>query len=756
MPAVSSDFLKQLNRFSAEIQAVISQYDGSLLRQRQAFLILRGPLEEWELTFEDTTWRCAGRLTTAAKRADAFDLDLQFTLITGQAAGMNVGMNLVFNDWREDHYVLMPAAVYNGNRFEARPMNYPPILKNAEDIGPHVPTIISDVPRLNNHPGISRIQQLTRDLATPAVGFYAPHTALGFWLLTEQSTRMEDSGLDVEESPDRRQAVITVSVPGVRIGERYTIGNTHLPSTDQGAAFSPGECVNIRVRLFFFDCPRVQTLFDRFVDIRKDLAGAVRWHQHIPFSSAWKILEDKYNRSNWDESYGYYSVGLRDESIYSHWQIGWVGGLMSTYPLLAEGTPLSRQRALRTFDFVIPKGQDQSGFYHGIGKNGAWFGDNFDDVHKKWLLIRKNSDALYFMLKQLLLLRRQDPHWTPPPAWADSIRRCAGAFVRLWDNQGQFGQFVDTQTGEILVGGSTSASTAPAGLALAWQYFQTQDYLRVAKASARYYYDQFVQKGFTSGGPGEILQGPDSESAFGLLESFVVLYEVTGEAEWLQKAREQAHQCFTWCVSYDFQFPTDSTFGMLDMRTLGSVYANVQNKHSAPGICTLSGDSLFKLFRATGDRRYLELIREVAHNLPQYLSRADRPISAMPPGWMNERVEMSDWLEPVGEIFYGSCWPEVTTMLVYAEIPGLYIQTDTALVCAIDHIDAELVENTPDHLTIRLTNPTAFAAQVKMLVETAVQAAIPLGQNALWGCPQVHLEPGQTISLGLGKHALGT
>jgi len=66
----------------------------------------------------------------------------------------------------------------------------------------------------------------------------------------------------------------------------------------------------------------------------------------------------------------------------------------------------------------------------------------------------------------------------------------------------------------------------------------------------------------------------------------------------------------------------------------------------------------------------------MAHNLPQYLSRNDRPISGMPAGWMSERVEMSDWLEPIGEIFYGSCWCEVSNMLVYMEIPGLYVQID--------------------------------------------------------------------------------
>ena len=147
---------------------------------------------------------------------------------------------------------------------------------------------------------------------------------------------------------------------------------------------------------------------------------------------------------------------------------------------------------------------------------------------------------------------------------------------------------------------------APAGLALAGQYFAAPDYLRTARAAAAAYYDRFVRRGYTTGGPGEICQCPDSESAFGLLESYVVLYEVTGERNWLDCARDMAQQAATWCMSYDFAFPAGSLFGRLGMRAAGSVWANVQNKHSAPGICTLSGDALFKLFRATGHSSYLE------------------------------------------------------------------------------------------------------------------------------------------------------
>jgi hypothetical protein len=247
-----------------------------------------------------------------------------------------------------------------------------------------------------------------------------------------------------------------------------------------------------------------------------------------------------------------------------------------------------------------------------------------------------------------------------------------------------------------------------------------------------HYFDAYVRKGFTTGGPGEICQCPDSESAFGLLESMVALYEATGSRDWIDKASDMANQCFSWCVSYDYQFPSLSTFGGLDMKTTGSVYANVQNKHAAPGICTLSGVSLLKLFRATGDKKYLELLQEITHNMTQYLSREDRPIPAvdgriMPPGWMNERVEMSDWLEPVGEVFFGSCWCEVSTMLSFTEVPGVYVQPDTGLVCAIDHVNAEIMENSGTEILLRLANPTRHDAEIKLLCESSDQMVYPLG-----------------------------
>lgn len=709
-----------------------------------------------QLPIGDSLWEVD--LCIERKEEGVCDLQAVFRLVRGQIAEGNVGFSLHFPDWSDMNYVLLPGAAYNGNRFEVRKMPYAPMLSDPSDLGTDIPTLITDVPRLNIKEGISKIQLLTRDLSTPAAGYYDPSRSRGFWLITEQGTERGDSGIEVEESEDRLQAVITVSAPGVRHGTRYTICNTETPSEDRGANFVEGDSVALRARLYFFECPDVQRLFDRFLDIRQDLSGEATPCPMLPFSSAWAIQERKYNEQNWVEEFGYYSVGMR-ENLYQDWQIGWVGGLMATYPLLFQGTELSRSRALRNIEFVFSCGQDKSGFFHGCGHKGEWYGDNFRDPSLRWHLIRKSADALYYLLKHYLLLKKREPDFRLPERWMAGTRACADAFVKLWDRYGQFGQFVDSETGDIIVGGSASAAIAPAGLALAGAFFGVPEYISVAEESSDFFYRRFVKKGYTTGGPGEILQNPDSESAFGLLESFIVLYEVTGDRHWIGRAAEQAAQCATWCVSYDYAFPPESTFGKLGMRTTGTVYANVQNKHSAPGICTLSGDSLFKLFRATGNRIYLELIRQIAHSLPQYLSREDRPIEGlrripgggpddtelvpMPAGWMNERVEMSDWWEPVGEIFYGSCWCEVSAMMTFVEVPGLYVQPDTGLVCAIDHVTVEEVYRTEDGLTAMIHNPTPFEAEVKVLSEPSAQTAFPLGQHALWGCRTIRLLPGE-------------
>lgn len=675
------------------------------------------------------------------------ELEFVLRLDAGVAAQSSIRLEFELPDWSEDAYLFMPAAVYGGNRFERPVSGYPPVYPSARNLGPGTPPMVeANVIGLSceKAPALSRVEQLSRDLATPAVGAYLPDSGGGFLLLAEPTCGGADIGLAAEELDDRSRLRVQLLLPGRRPEGFYDAPwRRNHPQRTPWADVRVGDSIRIRLLLAHFASEGVQGLFDRFFTLRSSLVKSAPGRHMLPFSAAFAIQQRKFLRDNWNQEHRYIAV-----SPAGNWQTGWCGCLISTYPLLMDGGDATRRQVAGTFDFAFDTIQSSSGLFRGaFGEKGVCESTRDLPGQEAWHLMRKSSDALYFLLKQMMLLR--DRGEAVPQKWAGGIQRCADAFVRIWQKNRQLGHLTDAITEEIRVGGSTSAGIAPAGLALAAAYFGDRAYLRAAEEIAADFYARFVRAGMTTGGPGDALTAPDSESAFGLLESFVTLYEATGQHRWIGMAEDLARQCASWVTSYDYPLPPDSTFGKLQMQTTGAVWANVQNKHGAPGICTLSGASLFRLFRATGDLRYLELIRDIAHAIPQFLSRANRPVGKLPEGWMCERVNLSDWMEPSGEIFNGSCWCEISLMLSYIELPGVYANPDTGLVCAIDHVDAKLARGANGAMELQLQNPTAFPAEVKVWSELSAARTTPLGPNYLVGARRVLVPAGGSASLPL-------
>ncbi|MBL4934615.1 hypothetical protein JK636_02460 [Clostridium sp. YIM B02515] len=758
---MSNLYLEKLVKNNSSLSISITKYDGS--HPIQCYESTLCELDEThKVCFLDSCWNISYMFTEVSNNKEAIDGEITFKLIKGHLEQSNMSVNIAVDNWSKENYVLIPAAVYNGNRFKSVEQAYPPMLTKEEDIGVNIPITITDVPRLNIGSGMSRIDLRAGDMATPAIGFHAASMKRGFFLLSNQETFLGDSGISIEENEDRTKAVISLSAPAVRKDYKYGMCTTKKISDDRGYDFHENDEITLRFRLYFFDCADILELFKYFINIRKDLTGKVSLHNEIPFSSAWDIQHRKYNKDNWQKEFEFYRVSTAD-CIFGQWQTGWVGGGMNSFPLLFEGNELSTERSIKNLDFAFRKAQAPSGLFYGIVYEGKPYGDGFNNQeNQSTVLFRKNADVVYFITKQLMLMDRKGFESRISDSWKDGLKKACDAFVRLWNNYGQFGQFVDIEKEEIVIGGTASAGIAPAALALAGQYLKNDIYLKAAKESAQYFYDNFTKIGITNGAPGEICQCPDSEAAFALLESYIVLYETTGEKKWISMAEAAANQCATWCMSYDYRFPEGSPFGKLERHSAGAVWANVQNKHAAPGICTLSGDSLFKLFRATGNYLYLELLQEIAHNISQHLSREDKPLRIswyfdndeyngdasgngkyIPSGWMNERVNTSDWEGKgnIGAIPGGSCWCEVSNMLTYVEVPGVYIQKDTGFVCVIDHIEAKVVENSEQRLVVELKNPTKFSAEVKVLVENTWDMEKVLGQNAMINCQRIILKP---------------
>ncbi|WP_295649716.1 hypothetical protein [uncultured Mucilaginibacter sp.] len=751
---IPDDIAMWLKKNNADIRYSINQYDFSRFNVLidHASSALNGYLQRQD--FKGSTWEVYSKAEHANNIQDAVDFSIRFKCISGHLRQSAVAADIDFSSWSEKNYVLLPGAVYNGNRFEWRRLRYSPKLYEVQDIGIDKPIIVSDIPKLSESGGVSRIQERSGSMSTPAIGFRADSSAKGIWILTHQGNSLGDYGINIEENRARDHAIITINSPVVHEQYTYFANDAHYPSQDKPHDFNAGDEVIITFRMYGFEAPEVQSLFNKLTIIRKDLVGDSSITQKLTFSESMRTLEDKFNKVNFVDKYGYYSVGLR-ENFLQDWQIGWTGGMISTYPLLFAGNTETRRNVLRNFDWLFLNGISPSGFYYDAGKDGTiWYGGDIRKPHThNWHLIRKSADAVYYITKQFMLMQKMGVY--VKPYWKDGNKKVCDAFVNLWYKNHQIGQFIDSNTGEIVVGGSSSGGILPAALALASQYYRNPAYMDVAKQVAGYYNENFTRKGITCGGPGDALQNIDSESSYALVESYTTLYELTGDKQWLNDAENAARQFSSWVVSYNYKFPAKSSFDQIGIRTTGAVYANTQNKHAAPAICTFSGQALLKLYRFTGDVFYIGLLYDVAHNMPQYLPHPENKLEDATYGYMSERISMTDWqgLDKIGALLKMSTWAETGLMLTNIEIPGLYVCPDDNYFVAFDSIVVTVKSQDEKQLILQLKNPTKVVADVSVLEDKAKNKI--MGENYLYGCDKVNLKPGETKELIFKKSVLG-
>ncbi|OIP82746.1 MAG: hypothetical protein AUK44_07005 [Porphyromonadaceae bacterium CG2_30_38_12] len=696
-------------------------------------------------------WLIHSNFTTAEK--GIIDAEVSFKLISGSETESAVAVELNFDNWSKENFVLMPATAYNGNRYESRKIPYSPKLNDYRDIGPDKPMIISDVPRLNIHEGPSFIQERSGGMTLPCVGFHSPTEKTGALVITKQQNAWGDLGINIEETRNLSSQMGRISIisPLVRERYKYEIANNSVASPDVPANFKPGDEVKFTFRIRMFDAPNIQSLFDQYFIARHDLAPPSTPNLLYSFSECYKTIEHKFNTQNFVPEWGYYAIGMR-ENFLQDWQIGWTGGMISTYPLLFSKDTTTLKNVTANFNWLFPNGISPSGFFWDSGEKGnRWYGGDIRKPQFKNLhLVRKSGDALYYIIKQLELMKLRKLQINPQ--WEQGTMGVANAFVRLWNKWGQFGNFVDSSTGDVVVGGSTSGAIVPAALVLAADYFKNPQYLKVAELSAQKMYDDYVSKGITCGGPGDAMQNPDSESGYAMLESFALLYEKTRNEKWLQYSREMAAQFSTWVMSYDYEYAENCLFGKLNMKTTGTVFANTQNKHGSPGICTHSGLALLRLYRATNNPIYLQLLTEITQAIPQYMSHTTRPIAGMPAGWINERVSTTDWFEGIGEIKAGSTWAETSMLLTAVELPSIYVDAELKTCFSFDHLIAEIVKVGAKKVQLKVTNPTKFDANFKILVENKILKATSWEQNKLLNMKKYSLKAGEMKVIIIAPH----
>lgn len=721
-----------LKNISGDIVPFITSFEGVQVKEKYELALQDGK----HINVGSSEWSLSISEQKVAENPHAKDYKLTWKVETGSASDICVGVDFPFSNWSADNYVFVPAIVYDGNRFDIKDIGYPPFWYDKAEWRKDMPTTMTKQPTLGKKgTGMGKIELTTGNTSTPLMAFYDPKQQKAWMVQTTQGNQNGNHGLSVIENETKTECVFSIVSPSMRSG-----------SSDQPSDYQKGDSVSIQFRVYTYPAKSINDLYQQFLHVRKDLNKSER-KEVLPFSEMWNLINNLYQTERWDETIDMYwlsKVGANTSWNFI-WQLGWCGGGQNTLPIMMKGGALEKERAKKNIDVIISKSQAKSGFFNAYGNGNEFVSFGYGKpLDNDATLVRSQGDWLYMAIRQFNYLESQGE--SIPLKWLQSIRKLADAFVSLWNKEGQFGQFVNVETGEICIGNSTAGAIVCGGLALASQLYKDKSYLEVAQKAGRKYYKDYVLKGYTTGGPGEILSTPDSESAFGLFEAYMALYEVTSNKEWLEYASQLLPICASWTVSYDYDFPVNSEMGKIDAHSCGAVWASVANKHGAPGICTWSGDCLLKYYRATGDKYALDLLVDISHGLPQYVSRKDRQIGNMPPGGSCERVNLSDWegKSGVGGNIFASCsWVEAAIALTVVEIPSIYIQPDKDLLVTFDNICAEKIRADKNSCTLSVFNPTDFPAEITILCETSKSAKKILPKFFGKETKKVLLKPGE-------------
>jgi len=275
-------------------------------------------------------------------------------------------------------------------------------------------------------------------------------------------------------------------------------------------------------------------------------------------------------------------------------------------------------------------------------------------------LIRRSLECTRDVPKVIALLRSR----------GEAARRNLDAMADTAFRFGHLGYTVDRDTGDVLWGDSSCGAFGIEPLVRGAAWFGEPLYFETARRLAEYYVTHFLAKGYTCGGVGDALMAVDSESGYALLAGLVHLHAASGEPLHLEWARQAADLFTTWVLCYDARLPPDSPLGSLGIQPRGAVFANVQNQHGAPGICTASGEALLRLYEATGEERYLRLLEDIAGCIPQMIVRPgqEQVWGDLPPGSITERLMTTDGMERCGHTARLSTWSEISLLLTVREL----------------------------------------------------------------------------------------
>jgi hypothetical protein len=571
-------------------------------------------------------------------------------------------------------YVIAPGAMYDGNRILVSKQTYCPEAPT-EGVNANGPLLQVDIPRLTLDTNY-RTEFAANAFTMPVVGIFDPMQKTGFLVGIEVYGVWGVTGVNLIAIPGEPMSV-EICLP-VRRKRRYRFCDW-IDTDEVGMNLVPGQMVSGRVKIIRVEASSIPEFVTRVAEYGHEHRGKEPRRPSLSFSKSAALIEEKFNAYNWDERNGFYRSGINPNARYAL-QTGWVSGGVTIVSMIGSENPVSRQRALRMLDVFCRDALSPSGYFHGGHDGEKWFSVGFRRPNcRTFSLVRRPLECTRDVLKCLSHLRSQGEKIQAH--WESAARSNLDAACRTFERFGHLGYNIDFITGDVQWGDSTCGAFGIEPLVRGAAWFHEARYLEVAEKLAGYYCQHFLARGITCGGVGDALTAADSESNYALLAGLVHLHAASKNPQHLAWAREAADLFCTWVLSYDAILPEGTPLARLGIQARGAVFANTQNQHGAPGICTASGEALLALYEVTGEERYLRVLEDITQCIPQMIvQKGQEEIwGEIPPGSISERLMTMDGLEPNGHTSQMSTWPETSMLLAVRELPAHFVDPERKL-----------------------------------------------------------------------------
>jgi hypothetical protein len=676
-----------------------------------------------------------------------FLLETAWKLVSGSAKGVSLQHAVRPLVSPKDAWSFIPGLLYYGNRADViKDMPYCPYLTLEEmrklGCDRKEVRVTDNIPRIDKGTDY-QIEALATTATAPEVGVLNLKMNEGFLFGADPFSPLGTTGLRYLADPRDGRHEIVYGFPGVR-ARRYRMCSRWDTPPDRGAQIASGTTVRGTFSISSLATTGVPGLLQAFREVRARYRKGQEVPNVLPFSHAYKLIEEKRNTYCWREDHGYYRMGIENNE-FNHVQMS-LWGMSTVYVMLGSGDELTRQRALRMLNFMLAGGQAPSGLFYGMFNGDHWMpapgwmnlpnppaGTRVtlgqptpgyrDPANYMAALSRYTTDTNRWGLKILPQLNGQDGAGELRARLEKSLEKAMDALQTVWRRDHDIGYLLDPASTEILWHGATVGTQAIGNLALGSQRLNRPDFLATAKQMADYYYCHRVLVGETYGGWCDIMNSLDSTSCGDLIDSFVILYEVTREDVYLDFARQAADLMATWVLAFNVPYPRGTMFARLKIHPLGAITASVQNLVGTPGMAVDSGSCLLRLYEYTGDVFYLELLRDILRTCPQMIVRKAGTWGKLVVGSATECLNASDHLADRGEAYLADCgWVQEAMMAAYVDVPGVYVEPEHRRITVIDHVEARF----DGKKQVAITNATDYPAAVKVRIRGGKEEVVSI------------------------------